>query len=195
MSTDQTDQTAQCFGRHAADDPTYAAYHDEEWGRPIHDDTALFERVCLEGFQVGLSWRTILHRRDAFRDRFAGFDPATVAAFGEADIERLVGDAAIIRNRAKIMACVRGAQALLAMHDAGETLDGLIWGSRPPVHERPTEATRPDLTPESDELAAALRKRGFRFVGPVNVYATMQACGVVNDHIVGCRIGDEIDAA
>jgi len=195
MTTDQTDQTAQCFGRHAADDPTYAAYHDEEWGRPIHDDTALFERVCLEGFQVGLSWRTILHKRDAFRERFAGFDPATVAAFSDADVERLVGDAAIIRNRAKIMACVNGARALLAMHDAGETLDALIWGSRPSSHQRPTEATRPDLTPESDALAAALRKRGFRFVGPVNVYATMQACGVVNDHILGCRIGDEIDAA
>jgi len=195
MTTDQTDQTALCFGRHAANDPAYAAYHDKEWGRPVHDEAALFERVCLEGFQVGLSWRTILNRREAFRERFAGFDPAKVAAFGDAEVERLMADTAIIRNRAKIMACVRGAQALLKMYDAGETLDGLIWGSKPPVHQRPTETTRPDLTPESEALAAALHKRGFRFVGPVNVYATMQACGVVNDHIVGCRIGDEIDAA
>jgi len=189
-----TDQTTLCFGQHAANDPYYAAYHDDEWGRPVHDDTALFERVCLEGFQVGLSWRTILHRRDAFRDRFCGFDPATVAAFGDDDVERLLADAAIIRNRAKIVACVRGAKALLAMHNEGETLDALIWSFRPGHQERPTVTTRPDLTPESEALAKALRDRGFRFVGPVNVYATMQACGVVNDHIVGCRVGDAIDA-
>jgi len=188
-----TDATALCFGQHAAHDPAYAAYHDQEWGRPVHDETALFERICLEGFQVGLSWRTVLHRREAFRERFAGFDPVKVAALGDAAVERLMADAAIIRNRAKITACVRGAQALLKMHDAGETLDGLVWGAEPPVHQRPTQSTRPDTTDESVALAKALRERGFRFVGPVNVYATMQACGVVNDHIVGCRIGDEIN--
>ena len=188
-----TDQTELCFGRHAANDPLYAAYHDTEWGRPVHGETALFERLCLEGFQVGLSWRTILHRRDAFRERFAGFDPELVAAFTDEDVERLMGDPAIIRNRAKIAACIRGAKALLTMHDAGETLDGLLWSYRPIGHVRPTAASRPSETPDSAALAGELRARGFRFVGPVNAYATLQACGIVNDHIVGCPAGDAIE--
>ena len=193
-STDNTeDDTALCFSHRAAGDPDYRAYHDDEWGRAVHGETELFERVCLEIFEVGLSWHAILHRRDAFRDRFHGFDPAMVAAFSDADTEHLAADAAIIRNRAKIKACVTAAKTLLAMHDQGETLDGLIWGFMPANHPRPTIATRPALTPESEALAKALRAKGFTFVGPTNIYATMQACGLVNDHIVGCAIGDTID--
>ena len=187
------DQTALCFSHRAAGDPDYRRYHDDEWGRAVHGETALFERICLEIFEVGLSWHSILHRRDAFRDRFHGFDPESVAALSETDIEGLTEDAAIIRNRAKIKACVTAAKALLAMHDRGETLDELIWGFKPARHQRPTIATRPALTPESEALAKALRAKGFTFVGPTNVYATMQACGLVNDHIIGCAIGDAID--
>jgi DNA-3-methyladenine glycosylase I len=189
---ESTDAAALCFSRHAAGDPLYARYHDEEWGCPVHGEAALFERICLEGFQVGLSWRTILHKRDAFRDRFHDFEPAAVAAFTDADVDRLANDSAIIRNRAKIRACLRGASAVLAMRQAGETLDALVWGFRPAHHDRPTGANRPDATPESAALAAALYARGFRFVGPVNTYATMQACGLVNDHVIGCAVGDAL---
>jgi len=185
--------TELCFGRHAAGDPTYAAYHNTEWGHPIHDEAALFERICLEGFQVGLSWRTVLHKRDAFREVFAGFDPASVAAFTEKDVERLLGDARIVRNRAKINACINGAKIVVAMHEAGESLDDLIWAHRPKAHARPTVETRVSTTAEGEALARELHRRGFRFVGPVNTYATMQACGLVNDHIVGCSVGDELD--
>ena len=184
--------TAICFGPSAAADPVYAAYHDHEWGRPIHDDTELFERICLEGFQVGLSWRTVLQKRDAFRRAFAGFDPATVAAFTDEDIERLANDAAIIRNRAKIRACVDGARAVLAMHEAGQTLDALLWACAPTDHQRPTGDALPTATAESAALAKQLRDYGFKFVGPVNTYATLQACGVVNDHVKGCPVGDAI---
>ncbi|MCL2783706.1 MAG: DNA-3-methyladenine glycosylase I [Propionibacteriaceae bacterium] len=193
MTVEPANATLSCFGRHAASDPTYALYHDTEWGRPIHDDTALFERVCLEGFQVGLSWRTVLHKRQAFRLAFADFDPVVVAAFTDADVERLANNQDIIRNRAKIRACINGARIVNAMHQAGETLDDLIWGAKPVHHQRPTPETRQDTTPQSEALAKALRQRGFRFVGPVNTYATMQACGVVNDHFVGCIVGDTID--
>ena len=174
----------------------YVAYHDTEWGRPVRGDAALFERLSLEGFQVGLSWRTVLHKREAFREAFAGFEPEKVAAFGASDIARLMGNASIIRNRAKIASCIRGAQLVLQLHDQGRGLSDIIWSFRPASHRRP-DAThgRPDLTPESEAMARELRRIGFRFVGPVNCYATMQACGLVNDHLVGCPIGDAIDAA
>ena len=188
-----TTPTALCFGPQAAADPLYVDYHDTEWGRPVLNDIDLFERVCLEIFQVGLSWRTVLYKRDAFRNSFADFDSEVVARFSECDIERLLGDARIIRNRAKINACITGARAVQAMHEAGELLDDLIWQFRPITHQRPESASKPAATPESFALAKELRSRGFKFVGPVNMYATLQACGVVNDHVVGCPIGDAID--
>jgi len=189
----ELDATALCLTG-AGMDLDYDDYHWREWGRPVTDDGALFERLCLEGFQVGLSWATVLHKRDAFREVFCGFDPEKVAAFDESDIERLMGDARIVRNRAKIIACISGARAVLGIHDAGECLSDVIWGFAPAAHARPADVgARPKTTPESVGLAAELHRRGFRFIGAVNAYATMQACGLVNDHIVGCVVGDAID--
>ncbi|MCL2316803.1 MAG: DNA-3-methyladenine glycosylase I [Actinomycetia bacterium] len=184
-----------CFSRHVATDPVYVRYHDEEWGRPVRDETALFERICLEGFQVGLSWRTVLHKRDAFRDAFRGFDPERVARFGEADLARLASDPGIIRNRAKIAASIRAAQIVCDLAEQGSSLSDLIWAHRPAIHARPKPGERASTSPESEALAKALHRLGFRFVGPVNVYATMQACGLVNDHVAGCAVGDDIEAA
>jgi DNA-3-methyladenine glycosylase I len=168
--------------------PDYLAYHDDEWGRPVHDEVRLFERLCLEGFQAGLSWLTILRKRQGFRRAFAGFDPATVAAFDEDDVARLLGDAAIVRSRRKIESTVANARALLAMDG---TLDALVWGLAPPPSPPPQVlADIPATTPESVTLAAELRARGFRMVGPTTAYALMQACGVVNDHLAGCFARD-----
>jgi len=188
--------TAVCLSEKIATDPLYVAYHDTEWGRPVRGDQALFERLCLEGFQVGLSWRTVLHKREAFRAAFAGFDPAKVAAFGPADIARLLADQQIIRNQAKIASCIRGAQLVLDLRAQGRSLTDVIWSHRPASHHRPGVGHgRPDQTEESVALARELRTLGFRFVGPVNCYATMQACGLVNDHVSSCPVGDEIEAA
>ena len=184
--------TAICFGAHAATDPLYVSYHDTEWGRPTTSEVVLFEHICLEGFQVGLSWRTVLHKREAFREAFAGFDVEAVAQFTDDDVARLMTNAAIIRNRAKIDACINAAQIVRQMHDDGDTLAALLGRFRPPNHERPHVGGVPAATDESTALAKELRKRGFKFVGPVNVYATMQACGLVNDHVVGCTVGDRI---
>jgi len=184
--------TAICFGERAAADALYPAYHDTEWGRPTDSESVLFEHICLEAFQVGLSWRTILYKRDAFRDAFAGFEPEAVAGFTEADADRLVENPAIIRNRAKIDACINAARIVRDMHGAGETLVGLLEQFRPGNHRRPQPDEVPVTTPEATALAKEMHRRGFRFVGPVNTYATMQACGLVNDHVVGCPIGDEI---
>ncbi|MFI5981723.1 DNA-3-methyladenine glycosylase I [Streptomyces sp. NPDC098789] len=164
----------------------YVAYHDTEWGRPVHGDDALYERLCLEAFQSGLSWLTILRRREGFRKAFADFEIAKVAEFGEADAERLLADPGIIRNRAKIAATLANAK-VLAGWGAGE-LDELIWSHAP---ERPAAAPRsttqvPAVTPESVALAKALKKAGIRFVGPTTAYALMQACGLVNDHLATC---------
>jgi DNA-3-methyladenine glycosylase I len=178
------DTLVRCFG---GTDPAYARYHDDEWGRPVHGDDALYERLVLEGFQAGLSWWTILRKRDRFREVFAGFDPQAVAAFDDSDVERLMGDAGIVRNRAKIVAAVDNARALLAMHRSGESLDDLVWSHAPTEHVRP--ASPDDLvasSPESVALSKALKARGFRFVGPTTVYAAMQACGLVDDHVAGC---------
>jgi len=177
-------------------DPLYIAYHDEEWGRPVHDDTLLLERLCLEGFQSGLSWITILRKRENFRAAFARFDPAAVAAFGDGDVQRLLGDAGIVRNRAKIEATIANARATLALHEAGETLAGLLWSFAPQTPAPAPAALRdmPAVTPGSKALARELKRRGFRFVGPTTAYALMQATGIVNDHLAGCIVRDAVEA-
>jgi DNA-3-methyladenine glycosylase I len=171
------------------------AYHDEEWGRPVRDEVRLFEKICLEAFQSGLSWDTILRKRPAFRAAFAGFDPEAVARFGARDIDRLLADAGIVRNRRKIEATIANAQAVAGMHADGETLTELIWAHAPRRHRVP-RALRdmPATTPESTALARELKARGFRFVGPTTVYAMMQAVGVVNDHLADCWVRDEVEA-
>ncbi|EPH42157.1 DNA-3-methyladenine glycosylase I [Streptomyces aurantiacus] len=165
----------------------YVAYHDAEWGRPVHGDDALFERLSLEAFQSGLSWITILRRREGFRAAFADFKIAAVAEFGAADRERLLADAGIIRNRAKVDATLANAR-VLADWPAGE-LDELIWSFAPDATARPVPATLADvpaITDESTALSKTLKKRGLRFVGPTTAYALMQACGLVNDHLADC---------
>ena len=165
--------------------PEYVDYHDTEWGRPVRDSRGLYERLCLEAFQSGLSWLTILRKREAFRAAFAGFDIPTVAAFGDADVERLMADAGIVRNRAKIAAAVRNARAAERLP---EGLDALLWSfapKRPPRRPR-TSAEVPATSPESAAMAKELRRRGFRFVGPTTCYALMQATGMVDDHLATC---------
>jgi DNA-3-methyladenine glycosylase I len=177
------DGRARC--RWGASAPDYERYHDEEWGRPVRGADGLFERLCLEAFQSGLSWLTILRKREAFRSAFAGFEIAAVARFGPADVERLLADPGIVRNRAKIEAAIANARAAAAVGD----LAGLIWEHAPDAAARPAPrrlADVPALTPESTALAKALKRRGFRFVGPTTAYALMQACGLVNDHLEGC---------
>lgn len=168
-----------------ASDPEYRRYHDEEWGTPQHDPTRLYEKLCLEGFQAGLSWITILRRRPAFREVFHGFDPERVAAMTEADVERLLGDARIIRHRGKIEATIANARAALALE---RPLDELLWGFAPPPRDAaPVSFTEvPATTPESAAMSRALRAHGFRFVGPTTMYALMQSTGMVDDHLAGC---------
>jgi DNA-3-methyladenine glycosylase I len=165
--------------------PEYLAYHDEEWGRPLRGDIPIFERLCLEGFQSGLSWLTILRKRENFRAAFAGFDLATVAAFGDADVARLMADAGIVRNRAKINATIGNARAALGLPDG---LSALVWkyAGEPAGAPPRTLGDLPADTPASRALSKELRRHGFAFTGPVTAYATMQACGIVNDHLVGC---------
>lgn len=178
---------ARCFGD---DDPLYAEYHDTEWGLPVHGEAELFERIALEGFQSGLSWLTVLRKRPAFRELFHGFDPERVAAFTGDDVERLLGDARIIRNRQKIEATVGNARALLALHEEGRTLDELFWSFAPPPRAERIAAWQdvPATTPESAALAKALKAVGFRFFGPTTAYAAMQACGLVDDHLATCPV-------
>ncbi|MET9295442.1 DNA-3-methyladenine glycosylase I [Streptomyces sp. NPDC003077] len=174
----------------------YRAYHDTEWGRPVHGDDALFERMSLEAFQSGLSWITILRRREGFRAAFADFRIAAVAAFTDEDAARLLADPGIIRNRAKISAVL--ANARVAAELAPGELDKLIWSYAPERAGRPvprTTADVPPLTPESTALAKDLKKRGFRFVGPTTAYALMQACGLVNDHLADCHARAGAEAA
>ena len=172
----------------AGADPLYLAYHDEEWGRELRGEDALFERVCLEAFQSGLAWITILRKREAFRAAFAGFDIPRVARFGEKDVARLLADEGIVRNRAKINAAVANARAALAL-DGG--LTELIWSHAPKPRakrERPRSTSQiPATSPESAALAKSLKKAGFVFVGPTTAYALMQACGLVNDHLADCH--------
>jgi DNA-3-methyladenine glycosylase I len=168
-------------------------YHDEEWGRPVTHERGLFERLSLEAFQSGLSWATILRKRDAFRSAFAGFDPEMVAAFGPPDAARLLADATIVRNRAKIEATIANARALVALGASGESFPRLVWSHRPASRPAPASlAEVPAVTPESKALARELRARGFRFVGPTTAYALMQAAGLVNDHVEGCFVREEV---
>ncbi|PVE12912.1 DNA-3-methyladenine glycosylase I [Streptomyces scopuliridis] len=174
----------------------YVAYHDSEWGRPVHGDDALFERLCLEAFQSGLSWITILRRRESFRSAFDSFKIASVAEFTDADRERLLADPGIIRNRAKVDATLANAR-VLAEWPAGE-LDTLIWSYAPDAAKRPAPRTAADVPPVTDEstaLSKALKKAGIRFVGPTTAYALMQACGLVNDHLADCFVRDSVASA
>jgi DNA-3-methyladenine glycosylase I len=165
----------------------YMVYHDEEWGVAIHDETGLFERLTLEAFQTGLSWLTILRKREGFRAAFAGFDAESVSAFGEADFERLMADTSIVRNRLKIRAALTNANAVVGLRDKGG-LDELLWSFAPTAHRRPREqADVPATSAESIALAKALKRNGFVFVGPTTMYAAMQACGLVDDHLAGCH--------
>jgi DNA-3-methyladenine glycosylase I len=167
-----------------ASTPEYVVYHDEEWGRPVRDDRGLYERLVLEAFQSGLSWLTILRKREAFRAAFAGFEIEAVAAFGDDDVARLMADAGIVRNRAKIDAAIASARAAAGLDGS---LAELIWSFAPPERAAPRRPQDiPAVTPESTALAKELKRRGFRFVGPTTAYATMQAAGLVNDHLEGC---------
>jgi DNA-3-methyladenine glycosylase I len=189
-----TDGRHRCFWAVGA--PEYLTYHDDEWGRPVTTDDGFFERLCLEAFQSGLSWLTILRKRPAFRAAFAGFRVADVATFGPADIERLMNDAGIVRNRRKIEAAVHNAGRCLEAIDECGSLAAFLWRFRPTEPPAPirSRADWPAVTPESTALAAELRRRGFRFVGPTTAYATMQAAGLVNDHAEGCLVRDEVEA-
>ena len=166
------------------DDPLMIDYHDHEWGRELRGDTELFERMSLEAFQSGLSWAVILRKRERFREAFAGFDPATVAAFGAADVARLLDDAGIVRNRMKIEATISNARTVLELD---ESFSDLLWSFAPPAGPAPSSfADVAATTPESIAMAKALKKKGFRFVGPTTAYALMQATGMVNDHLADC---------
>jgi DNA-3-methyladenine glycosylase I len=174
-----------------ASTPDYATYHDEEWGRPVVDDDRLYEKLCLEGFQSGLSWLTILRKRENFRAAFRGFRIAEVATFGEADVERLLGDAGIVRHRGKIEAAIDNAGAAVEVQRELGSLRELVWSYEPPRRGRPVPVVLGDVpatTPESIALSKDLLRRGFRFVGPTTAYAAMQSLGLVNDHLKGCHV-------
>lgn len=180
--------------------PDYQRYHDEEWGRPTDDDTQLFEKICLEGFQSGLSWLTVLRKRENFRRAFAGFDIAAVARFGESDVARLLQDTGIIRHRGKIEAAIGNARAVLALREeTGASLASFLWRFEPASAARPSGITQETVgrlawTDASERLSKALRARGFRFVGPTTMYALMQAMGLVNDHLEGCVARPSVEA-
>ncbi|MDX6198423.1 MAG: DNA-3-methyladenine glycosylase [Actinomycetota bacterium] len=177
-----------CFGE---GDPLYERYHDEEWGRPRKDEQPLFEKLCLEGFQAGLSWITVLRKRATLREVYAGFDPDAVAAFG--GVDHLLADARLIRSRAKLEACVRNARATVALRSA-EGLAGLLWSAAElpsPAYDAWSDV--PPSTPASAAIAKQLKNAGFTFVGPTTVYSLMQACGLVNDHLTTCAVRDEVE--
>ncbi len=189
-------------GRHrcswGASTPDYAAYHDAEWGFPVTDDRRLFEKICLEGFQSGLSWLTILRKREAFRQAFAGFDAARVAEFGDDDVTRLLGDAGIVRHGGKIRSTINNARRVLDVVDEWGSLAAYVWsfetGERPDAAATLAYRRENTTSPESVAMAKDLKKRGFSFVGPTTVYAFMQAMGLVNDHLDGCYVRDEAEA-
>ncbi len=184
------DGRARCFWG-GGDHEDYRHYHDTEWGLPVRDDRRLFEKLCLEGFQSGLSWLTILRKRENFRRAFAGFDPAVVATFGPEDVERLLADAGIVRHRGKIESAIMNAECVLDVIAEAGTFADYVWSFEPPPSERPDRVTYEWLmanavTPASTRFARDLKRRGFRFVGPTTAYAFMQAMGLVDDHIEGC---------
>lgn len=186
MTTEIT-EPFRCFG---TGDPLYEQYHDHEWGLPVHGDADLLERIVLESAQSGLSWLTILRKREGYRAAFHGFDPEAVARFTDADVERLLGDPGIVRNRLKILSAITNARATVGLWEKGTTLDELFWSFQPEPHREPyrTWADVPASTPESKALAKALKSHGFVFVGPTTMYAAMQACGLVDDHLEGCLV-------
>jgi DNA-3-methyladenine glycosylase I len=187
VSTSEAAAVVRCW---TSTDPAYNDYHDFEWGRPVSDERGLYERLCLEGFQSGLSWLTILRKRENFRAAFHGFDPEVVARFGARDISSLVEDAGIVRHRGKIEAAIANARGVLALRDAGTLLEELMWEYRrdgPPSDQWVAE------TPESRELSKRLKAAGFRFVGPTTVYSAMQACGIVNDHLAACHVRNDVE--
>lgn len=190
-----TDEPSRCPW--AGADPLYVAYHDREWGVPIRDERLMLELLCLEGAQAGLAWITILRKREGYRRAFDGFDPEAVARYGEADVERLLGDPGIVRNRAKIRATIANARGVLALREAGGLVDHL-WsfvGGVPRVNRWPSIDQVPASTAESEAMSRDLRRRGFGFVGPTICYAFMQSAGLVNDHEVGCFRWAEVQAA
>ena len=176
-----------------ASTPEYERYHDEEWGRPVTDDRGVYERLVLEGFQSGLSWLTILRKRESFRAAFAGFEIDAVARFDERDVARLLGDAGIVRHRGKIEAAIQNARAASALE--GGSLAELFWSFAPRGGRCPPRSPEdlPPITPESTALSKELKRRGFRFVGPTTAYAAMQACGLVNDHLAGCCVREQVE--
>jgi len=171
-------------------DELYVAYHDDEWGRPITDERGLYERLCLEGFQSGLSWLTILRKRESFRRAFKDFEPDAVARFKERDIVRLLDDAGIVRHRGKIEATIANARGVLTLRDQDTPLEELMWEFR---RDGPAPTDWVAETPESRELSKRLKAAGFRFVGPTTVYSSMQACGIVNDHRATCWVRDDVE--
>ena len=178
------------------DDPLYVAYHDSEWGRPVHDEVRLFEKICLEGFQAGLSWLTILRKREHFRRAFAGFDINRVAGFEPADIERLVADAGIVRHRGKIASAINNAQRYADLATEFGSLDAFVWSfaASAPAGDEATTSGIPTYTPASTRLSKELKQRGWTFVGPTTMYAFMQSVGVVNDHLKGCWAYQDVQA-
>ena len=182
------------------EDPLYVRYHDEEWGRPVTDDTRLFEKICLEGFQAGLSWITILRKREDFRKAFNGFEPNAVSRFTAKDVQRLLKDDGIVRHRGKIDSTINNARQALALIDKKGSLASYFWSWEPPAADRPRTVTRETLmkmttTPQSIAMSKDLKKRGWSFVGPTTSYAFMQAMGLVNDHIHDCGVRAEIEKA
>jgi len=178
------------------DDPLYVEYHDREWGRPVHDDTRLFEKICLEGFQSGLSWLTILRKREHFRQAFAGFEITRVASFGSADIERLVGDVGIVRHRGKIASAINNAQRYADLATEFGSLDAFVWSfvASTPAGDQATPSGIPTHTPASTRLSKELKHRGWTFIGPTTMYAFMQSVGVVNDHLKDCWAYQDVQA-
>ena len=188
--------TPRCFW--CGEQADYVAYHDREWGRPVSDDRRLFEKICLEGFQSGLSWLTILRKRESFRHAFADFDFERVARFDDVDIERLLGDAGIVRHRGKIVSTINNARRAVEMAESEGSLARYFWSFEPPAEERPERMTKAALmalakTSTSTRLSKDLKKRGWSFVGPTTAYAFMQAMGLVNDHMEGCSMRENVE--
>jgi DNA-3-methyladenine glycosylase I len=193
----EPDGTPRCWW--GAADPLYRAYHDAEWGRPVVDDRRLFEKLSLEGFMAGLSWLTILRKRENFRRAFADFEPAVVAGFGEADVERLLGDAGIVRHRGKIEAVINNSRRYAELREEAGSLAAFAWSHEPDPTTRPTELDHATLvgittSPEARAMSRELKRRGWAFVGPTTVYSFMEAMGIVNDHLTGCWVREAVEA-